>query len=189
MVVSAIYMGALKNLPVEATGWARLWKGLGMVLLIYGALMLVGAAAGGRDTVQPLRGIGFGGAGAEQQHLSFRRIKTVEDLDREVAAAAAQDRPVMLDFYADWCTYCIQYEKYVFTDPDVMAALDRFVLLQADVTENDAEDKALLGRFGVPAPPTIIFYGPDGEELRRYRVLGYMDAEAFAAHVRQAVGS
>jgi thiol:disulfide interchange protein DsbD len=189
MIVSAIYMGALKSLPVEATGWARLWKGLGMVLLIYGALMLVGAAAGGRDTVQPLRGIGFGGTAAEQQHLSFKRIKTVDDLEREVAAAAAQDRPVMLDFYADWCTYCIQYEKYVFTDPQVIDALERFVLLQADVTANDEADQALLAHFGVPAPPTIIFYGPEGDEKRRYRVLGYMDAEAFEAHVRRAVGS
>jgi thiol:disulfide interchange protein DsbD len=188
MVVSAIYMGALKDLPGEATGWARLWKGLGVALLIYGALMLVGAAAGGRDTVQPLRGIAFGGAVAEQPHLSFRRIKTVEDLDSQVAAAVDQGRPVMLDFYADWCTYCIQYEKYVFSDPDVVQTLDRFMLLQADVTANDAQDRALLGRFGVPAPPAIIFYGPQGEEKRRYRVLGYMDAEAFAAHARQAVG-
>jgi thiol:disulfide interchange protein DsbD len=182
-------MGAIKDLPVEATGWARLWKGLGMALLIYGTLMLVGAAAGSKDTVQPLRGLAFLGGGAEQPHLSFKRIKTVDDLDREVAAAAQQNRPVMLDFYADWCTYCIQYEKYVFSDPQVIATLDRFVLLQADVTANDSADKALLARFGIPAPPTIIFYGPQGDEKRRYRILGYMNADEFADHVRQAVGS
>ncbi len=188
-IVASVYMGALKSLPGEATGWARLWQGLGLVLLVYGALMLVGAAAGGRDTLQPLRGVAFGAGGpAEAPQAAFRRINTVDDLDRALATAAARGQPVMLDFYADWCTYCIEFEKYVFSDPKVAAALRPFVLLQADVTDNDAADKALLARFGITAPPAILFFGPNGRERKNFRVVGFMPSEEFATHVRQATG-
>jgi len=187
LIVSAVYMGALKQLPVEASGWDRLWKGVGVVLLVYGGLMLVGAAAGGKDTLQPLRGLGLT-AGAETQELHFKRIKTVADLEREVAAASAAGRPVMLDFYADWCVSCKEMERYTFSDPAVQRALSDFVLLQADVTANDAEDKALLqGHFGLPGPPSIMFYGRDGEERRAFRVVGFMPAAEFADHAARAV--
>jgi len=186
LIVSAVYMGALKSLPGEASGWDRLWKGLGLILLIYGSLMLVGAAAGGRDTLQPLRGILPAGGAAPTEHLAFKRIKTTDDLQREFSSAAAQGHPTMLDFYADWCTYCIKFEKYVFPEPQVKAALGTTVLLQADVTANDKADKALLARFGVSAPPAILFFGPDGEERRNFRIVGYMDADGLARHVRGA---
>jgi len=187
MISSAVYLGALRDLPVEAGGWQRLWKSLGVVLLIYGALMLVGAAAGGKDTVQPLRGLTFGGGGggAQQHHPTFQRIKSEADLERELAAASSKGQPVMLDFYADWCVSCKEMERYTFSDPGVQQALSGFVLLQADVTENDEQDQALLqGRFGLPGPPAIIFYGSDGQERRNHRVVGFMPADEFAAHVR-----
>ena len=190
LVISAIYMGALKQLKVEASGWAKLWKGVGLVFLIYGGLMLVGAAAGGKDTVQPLRGIVFqggGGAGAEAQHLAFKRIKTVADLKREVASASNQGKPVMLDFVADWCVTCKEMERYTFSDPKVIRALSDYVLLQADVTENDEQDQALLqGHFGMPGPPAIFFYNRAGEEQRPYRMVGFMSADEFAAHIDKA---
>ena len=183
LIVSAIYMGAIRDLPVEATGWQRLWKGLGVVLLVYGSLMLVGAAAGGRDTLQPLRGLGLAATAAEAPHLQFRRIKTVDDLDRELAAARARGKPVMLDFYADWCISCKELERYTFSDPEVVRVLSNMVLLQADVTAYDDADKALIeGRFGLPGPPGIIFYDRDGRERPNYRVIGFMPAEEFAAH-------
>ena len=188
MIVSAVYMGALRQLPVEASGWDRLWKGLGFVIMIYGVLMLVGVAAGGKDTVQPLRGLGFAGGGAANHELQFSRIKTVADLQREVSAASAAGRPVMLDFYADWCVSCKEMERYTFSDPAVQSALSGFVLLQADVTADDAEDRALLqGHFGLPGPPSIMFYGRDGKERKDYRVVGFMPADRFAPHVAQAV--
>jgi thiol:disulfide interchange protein DsbD len=189
MVISAIYMGALHELPVEASGWDRFWKGLGVVILIYGGLMLVGAAAGGKDTVQPLRGIAaFSGANAESAHLEFRRIKTVDDLNREVAAASASGRAVMLDFYADWCVTCKEMERYTFSDPGVISALKGVTLLQADVTANDDNDQALLqGHFGMPGPPSIMFYGTDGKERKGYRVVGFMAADDFTNHIRQAI--
>jgi thiol:disulfide interchange protein DsbD len=188
LVVSAIYMGALRELAVEASGWDRLWKGLGVVVLIYGTLMLIGAAAGGRDTVQPLRGLMAASGGSEAAHLQFRRIKNVADLQREVASASAAGRPVMLDFYADWCVSCKEMERYTFSDPKVIATLSDAVLLQADVTANDAQDVALLqGHFGLPGPPSIMFYGRDGKERRGYRVVGFMGPDDFNNHVRKAL--
>ncbi len=189
-IVSAIYMGALRHLEIEASGWQKLWKGLGVVFLVYGALMLVGAAAGGKDTLQPLRGVAFAGgsSGTAHNELVFTRIKSVEDLQREVAAASAQGQPVMLDFYADWCISCKEMEKYTFSDPGVIATLANARLLQADVTANDELDQALLqGHFGLPGPPAIFFYGPDGQERKAYRVVGFVPADEFSAHVQRAI--
>lgn len=190
LIVSAIYMGALRHLPIEATGWERLWKGLGVALLVYGALMLVGAAAGGKDTIQPLRGVSLvsGGTAAQPSHNPFRSIKSVADLDREVTSAKAQNRPVMLDFYADWCVSCKELERYTFSDPKVAQILSDFVLLQADVTDWDQTDITLInGHFGLPGPPGIIFYGRDGVERPNYRVIGFMGAEEFAIHAQTAI--
>ncbi len=190
LVVSAIYMGALRHLEIEASGWQKLWKGLGFVFLVYGSLMLVGAAAGGKDTLQPLRGLAFagGGTGATHNELSFTRIKSLEDLQREVAAASAKGQSVMLDFYADWCVSCKEMEKYTFTDGDVINALANTRLLQADVTANDEIDQALLQKhFGLPGPPAIIFYGADGEERKGFRVVGFVPADEFASHVKEAI--
>jgi thiol:disulfide interchange protein DsbD len=189
LIVSAIYMGALRHLEIEASGWQKLWKGLGVVFLVYGALMLVGAAAGGKDTLQPLRGLMLTGGGAHPtQELVFKRIKTVDDLEREVAAASTRGQTVMLDFYADWCVSCKEMEKYTFSDPQVIQALHGTLLLQADVTANDAEDQALLqGHFGLPGPPAIMFYGADGRERKNYRVIGFKSADEFAAHVTDAL--
>jgi thioredoxin:protein disulfide reductase len=188
LICASIYLGAIQPLPHEANGWQKLWKGLGFALLIYGGLMLLGAAAGGRDTVQPLRGLSFGGAGGEA-HIGFRRIKTVADLERALASARSAGKPVMLDFYADWCVSCKEMERYTFTDPKVIAALSGFILLQADVTGNDNEDQALMrDHFGIPGPPAILFFGADGEERRPLRVVGFMAAEPFAAQVRRVTG-
>jgi thiol:disulfide interchange protein DsbD len=186
LIVSAIYMGALRELPVEASGWSRLWKGLGVVLMIYGGLMLVGAAAGGKDTLQPLRGVNLLGAEAEaSRHTIFQRIKSVADLERELATAKAAKRPVMIDFYADWCNSCKQLERYTFSDPAVIKALDGFVLLQADVTARDDTDKALQNRFGVTAPPAIVFFNSEGKEQRELRLVGFAAADYFVAHLQR----
>ncbi len=187
LIISAVYMGAVDAIKEGTTGWRKLWKGLGLVLLLQGALMLIGLAAGNTDPLQPLRGIGFGGAAVQPQHLSFKTIKSVADLEREVAAASAAGRPVMLDFYADWCISCKEFEKYTFSDPQVIAALGDAVALQADVTANDEQDQALLKRFKLIGPPGIIFYDAAGNELSAHRVVGFMPAEEFAAHIRRAL--
>ncbi len=186
LIASGVYMGALTALTPGARGWPKLWKALGLALLTYGVLMLVGAAAGGKDSLQPLRGLAPAGAGSAAAHAQFERIKTVSDLERELAAASAAGKPVMLDFYADWCVACKELERYTFPDPRVVAAMERFVLLQADVTANDADDKALMQeRFGIPGPPAILFFDSSGTELRGYRLVGFLSAPELAAHLNE----
>ncbi len=187
LIISAVYMGAVDAIREGSSGWNKLWKGIGLVLLLQGGLMLIGLAAGTTDPLQPLKGIGFGGGAVQQQHLSFKTIKTVDDLEREVAAASAAGKPVMLDFYADWCISCKEFEKYTFSDPQVIAALGNTVALQADVTANDEHDQALLKRFNLIGPPGIIFYDATGKELNKHRVVGFMPAEDFAAHIGRAL--
>jgi thiol:disulfide interchange protein DsbD len=156
----------------------------GLLLGAWGLTMLIGAALGGRDPLAPIPQLA-----REAKGLEFRSIKGTDGLDRELAAAAAAGRPVMLDFYADWCVSCKEMERYTFTDPKVQQALAGAVLLKADVTANDAADQALLQRFGIFGPPTIAFWGPDGRERTQYRVVGFMKAAEFAAVAAQATGS
>jgi Thiol:disulfide interchange protein len=149
---------------------------------LYGVVLVAGAALGGSDPLAPLpmmRG--------QHSELPFTTIKSVSDLEQQLAAARASGRPLMLDFYADWCVSCKEMERYTFTDEAVHEALAGAVLLRADVTRNDAEDQALLKHFGIFGPPTIVFYGPDGTERRNYRVVGYMKAPEFAALAREAL--
>lgn len=189
--MGGVWLGGLTTLTPDSAAIQKLGKGFGLLAIIYGALLLLGSLTGSDSLLRPLGGINFAGQGnvAASQHLEFRRIKTVQDLDSAIAGASSQGRPAMLDFYADWCVSCIEMEKYTFTDADVQAALANAALLQADVTANDDEDQALLQRFGVFGPPTIIFFGPDGVQREGYEVVGYMKAADFAAHVRMATGN
>ncbi|MCF7994281.1 MAG: protein-disulfide reductase DsbD, partial [Chromatiaceae bacterium] len=188
LISAGVYLGALTQHGPEASGWSKLWKSLGVALLVYGVLMLVGAAAGGKDTIQPLRGLApaAGGGGAVAAHPEFKRIKTLADLDQAVAEASTGGKPVMLDFYADWCVSCKEMERYTFPDPAVQLAMQRYVLLQADVTANDAEDKALMQeRFGIPGPPAMMFFDSSGQEQRGWRLVGFVPADEFAAHLNE----
>jgi thiol:disulfide interchange protein DsbD len=186
--MAGVFMGGLTSLGADSSVAQKLGKGFGLLAILYGLLLFLGALSGGSNPLKPLAAVSFGGGVmvAEEKHLEFQRIKTVADLDREIAAAAAAGKTAMLDFYADWCVSCIEMEEYTFTDAGVQAALADTVVLQADVTANDDEDKELLQRFGVFGPPTIIFFGPDGEQRNGYEVVGFMEAEAFTNHVQQA---
>jgi len=156
----------------------------GLAVGLYGIALLTGAALGGTNPLSPIPAWA-----STQPPLPFQPVRSVVDLDREVAQASRQGQPVMIDFYADWCTSCKEMEDTTFLDPTVREALSRAVLLRADVTADDADDKALLKRFGIFGPPTIAFFGRDGQERPRYRVVGYMKGAEFAAAVRAAIGS
>jgi thiol:disulfide interchange protein DsbD len=166
-------------------------RAAGLLALVYGVILLIGVASGSSDPLQPLSTLRASNAatagGPKEPVLAFETIKSLEQLKQRVAAATAAGKPVMLDFYADWCVSCKEMEKYTFTDQGVRAALGNAVLLRADVTQNDEEDQALLKHFGIFGPPTIAFYDPTGQEQRNFRVVGYMKAPEFAAVLRQAL--
>ena len=188
IIVSAIYMGAVDGLTEGGSGWKKLWKGLGVLLLIYGIILLIGLAGGNRNIFQPLKGLGgVSGTTVAVEHLNFTQIKGVDGLNAELAKAKAAGKTVMLDFYADWCVSCKEMEAFTFADPAVQSALANVVLLQADVTPNDEKDTELYKHFGIIGPPSIMFFGADGLERRNYRVVGYMPAEQFSQHVERAL--
>ncbi len=185
--LAAIYLGALDSLAAASSGWLRLRKGAGLLLLVYGVALVVGGFSGSNDVWHPLKGFASGPEGASHEGLAFQRIKGMRGLDAALRGATAQGRPVMLDFYADWCVSCKEMERYTFSDVQVQVALGETLLLQADVTANDAEDQALLKHFKLFGPPAILFFGADGVERPNYRVVGFMKAPRFREVVEKAL--
>ncbi|MBA3031981.1 MAG: protein-disulfide reductase DsbD [Gammaproteobacteria bacterium] len=183
LIVPAIYLHAVDPLPPQAGGWQRFWKGIGVAMLLAGAALLVGLLGGSRDPLQPLTFL-RGGSAAVSPAPTFEKVKTVTELDARLAAA---QKPVLLDFYADWCVSCKEMEKFTFADPNVAAKMREFTLLKADVTANNDADKALLKRFGLFGPPGIIFFDQRGQEIAPLRVVGYMPADAFLATLDKAL--
>ena len=180
LIISAVYLGALTKLPADAGGWYKLRKGTGWLAMIYGVMVLAGAASGGQDALQPLKGSRLvGGGAAASAPLRFVPVKGLSGLRDKLAAADSRGKPVMLDFYADWCIECKKMERNTFSDPQVQAALSRFVILQSDVTAYDAKDQALLNAYGLPGPPAILFFNGKGKEQRPLRLIGYQDADDF----------
>ncbi len=192
-IISGIYLGAFSSLKPDTSNWYKLWKGLGVAAVIYGAIVMVGGRMGGLTVTDPLYGIKSGSSRTHVssqgnmnmpvEHVMFKRIKSSDDLKKEILLAKQQGKAVMLDFYADWCLYCKGYERYVFPDPSVRHYLDKMVLLQADVTDMDKTDEALMKLLGVSLPPAILFFDKNGKEIPASRILGDMKAPAFAAHL------
>jgi len=185
LIIPAIFLHALDPLPPHAKGWQRFWKGIGIVMLLTGAALLIGALAGNRDPLQPLAGLRGTAVAAEEKKPAFEPVRSLAELDARLAVV---DRPVMLDFYADWCVSCKEMERYTFADPAVRAKLAGFTLLKADVTANTPEDKALLARFGLYGPPGIIFFAPGGKEIAGLRVVGFQEAGDFLKQLQRVAG-
>ncbi|HEY9277352.1 MAG TPA: protein-disulfide reductase DsbD [Methylotenera sp.] len=185
LIVPAIFMHALDPLPVDAKPALRFWKGIAIMLLVTGLTMLIGALSNAKSPLQPLGGLLAKSAASQEQHssLNFKRIKNLAELDAELKAA--QGKPVMLDFYADWCVSCKELEQFTFSDPRVQTALKGTVLLQADVTGNTEDDKALLQRFNLFGPPGILFFNDKAQEETHLKVVGYKNADDFLQILNQ----
>ncbi len=188
LIIGAIFLGALDALSADARAPARFAKGFGLMALVAGIALLVGALSGSRDIFQPLAALRGTPPGAETQ-LVFEPVKSSEDLDLRLAAASADGRAVMLDFYAEWCVSCKEMERFTFSDPRVSELLGEMTLLRADVTQNNPHDQALLKRFSLFGPPGIVFFDSSGKEQTALRVVGYQAADEFVRVLEQLVGA
>ncbi|MCF6193964.1 MAG: protein-disulfide reductase DsbD [Kangiellaceae bacterium] len=189
LIVTATFMGALSNVEANI---AKLWKGIGMFIFIYGLLLMVGASMGNVELLKPLKGLSVGSSSHTNSGMAqatvesenrFIRIKSIADVERYVAEANAQGKSVMFDFFAVSCTACYEFEELVFPHPEVVKALSNAVLIQADVTANDAEDKALMKHFGVLGLPSILFFDKNGYEDKRLREIGFEEADIFTQRI------
>ena len=179
LIIFAVYLHALDPLPRGAPGYRKLFKGVGVISLLAGVALLIGVLSGSRDVLQPLAGLRGAAAPAAAQPALFRRVSDLSQLEEAIGAAAG--KPVLLDFYADWCVTCKEMEAFTFTDGAVRMRLDEMVKLQVDVTANLDEHKALLKRFGLFGPPGIVFFDRQGNEIKGLRVIGFQSADKFAA--------
>lgn len=182
LIISAVYLGALNALSMVSTGWEKLLKGFGLILLVYGSLLIVGSASGSHNIWQPLTGLTASSSttGHTEEGIKFIQINNLAELEQQFAQST---QPIMLDLYADWCADCKTMEVTTFKDPAVIAALAHTTTLQLDMTENNDGHKALLKQFSIFGPPTILFFDPQGNEYKQYRLIGGLDAEDFSQHL------
>lgn len=187
LIVTAVFLNALDNLPAHANGFAKFWKGIAVILLIFGVTLLIGALSGAKSALQPFNGITSSLAANNNSanplqnvsSLAFTRIKNISELNRKLAET--NGKPVMLDFYADWCVACKELEQLTFSDNKIQQLLANTTLLQVDVTANTDEDKALLKRFVLFGPPGIVFFDGQGKLISSVKTIGFQNVERFTA--------
>ena len=187
LIVTAVFLNALDNLPAHANGFAKFWKGIAVILLIFGVTLLIGALSGAKSALQPFNGITSSLAANNNSanplqnvsSLAFTRIKNISELDKKLAET--NGKPVMLDFYADWCVACKELEQLTFSDTKIQQLLANTTLLQVDVTANTDEDKALLKRFVLFGPPGIVFFDGQGKLISSVKTIGFQNVERFTA--------
>ncbi|MBV8667221.1 MAG: protein-disulfide reductase DsbD [Burkholderiaceae bacterium] len=160
--------------------WGRISRAFGVLFALFGLVQLTGAATNAPDVFQPLAAV----TGKAEAKTQFVRVKSVAELDAVLAQNPGKN--AMLDFYADWCVSCKEMEKLTFTDPQIKAKFAGMILLQADVTANSEDDKALLKRFHLFGPPGIIFFDKNGREIGGARVIGFQNAGKFGQSLNQA---
>lgn len=188
LIGCGVYLGALDFAP--RAGWGQLWKAGGAIGFVYGVLLLIGAASGASDPLRPLQQIGgaYSGStntanGAQSAEVVWHPVADLAQLQRHLREAGDAGQPVLLDLYADWCISCKVMERSVFPQRDVASQLSQFHLVRADVTKNDADDKALLNEFGLFGPPSLVFFTLDGREITEVRIQGEVDATVLANHL------
>ena len=183
LIGSAVYLGALDRPHERASGWQRFNQSLGLAGLVYGVSLMIGAAAGGDDPLQPLAPlVGARSTNPINTPASFVKVGSLAAVQQEISRAHSVGQPVMLDFYADWCIECKHLEKQTFAHAEVAPRLSGIRLLRADVTAGSADDKALLEHYGLYGPPAVLFFAA-GEEMRNNRVTGFVEAFEFNGHL------
>lgn len=186
-LVSSIYMGALEPLKENCSGWKKLFKGFGVVLFIYAVMLFIGAMRGAVNPMEPLaQTMSFAAPtqNISKQEEGFKKIKTLAALNDEIKNST---KPVLIDFYADWCVACKEFQQYTFSNEAVKKKMEKFNLIQIDVTSNSDDDKQILRRFNIFGPPAIIFFR-NNQELQSYKVVGFKDASYFNAHLGKVLG-
>ncbi|AOS83687.1 protein-disulfide reductase [Chlorobaculum limnaeum] len=186
-ILCAVFAGVFGHQLEKLTVGGKFTKALGLVFFIIGVMELAGAASGATNPLEPLAGLRGGSSAAnttgEAARLNFKRIRSIEELERELQASAG--KPVMLDFYADWCVSCKELEKFTISNAKVQQGLAGVTLLQVDVTANTDDDKALMKRFSLFGPPGIIFFDKSGQEFKDNRIVGFVEAKEFLKHVER----
>ena len=189
LAITGVQLGAF---DAAKAGWERTRKGLGLIFFAYGLALLAGAVGGANDPLAPLdpfiakayTGEQSGSTtGSVNSHADFARVESPSEIEAMLLQARQQGRPVVLDFYADWCISCKVMERNVFSDAGVVNALGPFTLLQIDMTDNTPAQQAMLDSLGLFGPPAILFYDTNGEEMARERVLGEMNRDQFLKHI------
>ena len=190
-IITGVYMGATQGLPTQAGGLRYLTKGVGTVLLIWGVLAMIGGFTGHRDILHPISLDGLSGknrivgSSPNTGEVSFIAIHRLDDLNRQMTLAKRNQQPVFLDYYADWCADCVRMKKTTFRNKDVVDTLAKFVCLQVDVTNpNDPGLRALKQAYGVFGPPAMLFFNPEGIEIKQNRTYGYRSSEMFLSLVK-----
>lgn len=176
--------GAVLTIPLIYLGWRKLWKTTAALAFIYGVFLLVGVVTEQQKDYMALV-CNVAVACQDKSSLAFKRIDTEQALQQSLAEAQQQGRWVMLEFYADWCVSCRKLQHTTFAEADVQAALSNVILLQADVTEENAPARSLLRRFDLIGPPAILFFGPEQQERMAYRIVGYLDGKTFLDQFRK----
>ncbi len=186
-IILSTYLGATQSLPEGASGWRRLAKGVGTVLLVWGIAAIVGGFYGERDLLKPLPARLFSSGGStaapEPEAQLFTAVSNTTELDQQFVQARQSGRRIMLDYYADWCVDCVKMKKTTFQDPAVVSVLeDHYLALKVDVTDpNDPGPKSVKKRFGVFGPPAVLFFDQNGSPLKEMSFYGYRKPNEFLA--------
>ncbi len=185
LLITAVYMGALEPLKENANGWSKFFKGMGIIIFVYSIFLFIGAMRGATNPLNPLEDknvamiVQAQNSGTIVKHAVFKTVKTLDELNNIVKSSK---KPVMIDFYADWCVSCKELDENTFKNAKVRGRMDKFNLLRVDVTKNSLDDKKLLKRFNVFGPPAIIFF-KNGKELKSLKVVGYKNPQEFTPYL------
>ena len=193
MLLAAMLLGAAGvYLFVVLRGVAGVWAGaaraVNALLVAYAALLAANASIGGEQWLRPWHFEARYAAAAHANALAFERHRAIGDVNRAIAAAANRDQHTMLVFYADWCVSCKELEAFTFSDPGVQRALDGVALLEADVTDATEQSGELLRKFSLFGPPALLFFDADAREIGWARLVGFIGADDFTAHLDQVLG-